>query len=131
MEDISKYNESIFEGIKHVNEYGQEFWYARELQDALEYSQWRRFNQAIERAMDACEAAGNEVSEHFANAGKTSVMPNGGERTIQDYQVGAKVRQTIKELGGTMPEDLPTPDRSIQQIERKQKKLSGRKEETK
>ena len=34
------------------------------------------------------------------------------------YQVGEKVRQTIKELGGTMPEDLPTPDKSIKQIER-------------
>lgn len=41
------------------------------------------------------------------------------------YEVGAKVRQTIKELGGTMPEDLPTPQKSIQQIEREHKKLKG------
>ena len=39
------------------------------------------------------------------------------------YEVGKKVRQTIKELGGTMPEDLPTPEKSIAQIEREQKKL--------
>ena len=39
------------------------------------------------------------------------------------YQVGRKVRQTIKELGGTMPEDLPTPPKSIKQIEKEQKKL--------
>lgn len=38
------------------------------------------------------------------------------------YAVGAKVRQTIKELGGTMPEDLPTPEKSIKQIEREQEK---------
>lgn len=38
------------------------------------------------------------------------------------YQVGKKVRQTIKELGGTMPEDLPTPQKSIAQIEREQEK---------
>lgn len=38
------------------------------------------------------------------------------------YQVGAKVRQTIKELGGTMPENLPTPEKSIQQLEREQEK---------
>lgn len=38
------------------------------------------------------------------------------------YTVGKKVRQTIKDLGGTMPEDLPTPQKSIQQIEREQKK---------
>lgn len=41
------------------------------------------------------------------------------------YEVGAKVRQTIKELGGTMPENLPTPDKSIRQIEREQKKQLG------
>ena len=38
------------------------------------------------------------------------------------YDVGCKVRQTIQDLGGTMPENLPTPDQSIQQIERAQKK---------
>lgn len=41
------------------------------------------------------------------------------------YQVGAKVRQTIKELGGTMPEDLPAPEKSAVQLERRQKKLEG------
>ena len=41
------------------------------------------------------------------------------------YEVGSKVRQTIKELGGTMPEDLPTPHKSIKQIEREQQKLTG------
>jgi len=48
------------------------------------------------------------------------------ENNITHYEVGAKVRQTIKELGGTMPEDLPTPEKSIKQIEREQenKKLA-------
>ncbi len=44
------------------------------------------------------------------------------EANITHYEVGAKVRQTIKELGGTMPEDLPTPEKSIKQIEREQEK---------
>ncbi len=38
------------------------------------------------------------------------------------YEVGKKVRQTIKELGGTMPEDLPTPEKSIKEIEKQQKR---------
>lgn len=42
---------------------------------------------------------------------------------IAHREVGAKVRQTIKELGGTMPEDLPTPPKSIKQLEKEQKKL--------
>ena len=40
------------------------------------------------------------------------------------YDVGKEVRETIERLGGTMPEDLPTPTKSIKQIEREQKKLN-------
>lgn len=40
------------------------------------------------------------------------------------FDVGRKVRQTIEELGGTMPEDLPSPDKSIRQIESAAKKLN-------
>lgn len=44
------------------------------------------------------------------------------------YEVGQKIRQTIKELGGTMPEDLPTPKESIKQLETKAKKLDNKKD---
>jgi len=43
------------------------------------------------------------------------------------HEVGAKVRQTIKDLGGTMPENLPAPDKSIKQLERSKQKLSVKK----
>lgn len=85
MNDLSQYRESVFESIKHINEYGQEFWYARELQKALGYSQWRRFSDTIDRAKEACINAGFYTDEHFANVGKTSPMPNGGVRSLDDY----------------------------------------------
>lgn len=47
-EQRENYTDTLFESIKHINEYGQEFWYARELQIALEYKQWRRFYSVIE-----------------------------------------------------------------------------------
>lgn len=268
--------ESVFENIKHFNDYGQEFWYARELQNALEYTEWRNFSKAISKAIEACAKSGNNVNDHFVEINKTIPMPKGARKEIQDYQlsryacylivmngdphkeiialgqtyfavktrqqeliddyenlsedqkrlsirremaehnkslaeaaqmagisdprdyaifqnkgyqglygglgmkeiharkglkksqkildymgstelaanlfratqtdeklrreniigkeaanrthydVGAKVRQTIKDLGGTMPEDLPTPDKSIKQIERKQKRLDNK-----
>ena len=235
-EASSNYTESIFESIKHVNEYGVEFWYARELQTALEYKQWRRFENIINKAKDACQNSGNDVSDHFANVGKMVDIGSGATRTLEDYElsrrllsysaewrfqkksncirsdlfccedetagiekpkdyaifqnrgyqglygglgvkeiherkglkksqkildhmgstelaanlfratqtneklkrehivgkneanqthfeVGKKVRETIKDLGGTMPEDLPTPDKSILQIKKEYAKL--------
>ena len=47
MNNIESVNESLFESIKHVNEYGQEYWTARELQPVLEYVEWRKFKAAI------------------------------------------------------------------------------------
>ena len=70
--EIARYSEETFESIKHVNEYGNEFWYARELQRVLEYTQWRRFADAIERAKLACSNSGYSASEHFADVGKSS-----------------------------------------------------------
>ena len=273
LDDEINYSESLFESIKHINEYGEEFWYARELQIALEYKQWRRFENVIYKAKEACENSGYDISDHFANVGKIVeagishkdigdiqlsryacylIVQNGDPRKkvialgqtyfavktrqqelIENYdtlnedkkrlavrnemkhhnkslaeaaqmagitdpkdyaifqnkgyqglygglgqkeiharkglkksqnildhmgstelaanlfratqadeklrkeniigkeianqthfEVGKKVRQTIKELGGTMPEDLPTPSKSIKQIEREQKKLN-------
>ncbi len=271
-EELVEYSEQTFEDIRHINENGQEYWLGRELQKVLGYSQWRRFSDTIDRAKLACENSGYDVSEHFADVGKSLPMPKGGYRVIDDvmlsryacylivmngdprkqiialgqtyfavktrqqelidnfeelsedqkrlairnemkrhnaaladaahdagvikpldyaifqnygymglygglkaqdikkrkrlkksqdildhmgstelaanlfratqteeklrrdkirgksaanrthYEVGRKVRRTIKELGGTMPEDLPTPEKSIQQIEREQRK---------
>jgi len=281
MNDIVKYSEQTFESIKHINENGQEFWYARELQNVLGYIQWRRFSDALERAKLACKNSGYSIEDHFADVGKMVDIGSGAEREVEEvvlsryacylivmngdprkeviavgqtyftvktrqqelienydelsddqkrlairnemiahnkslaeaaqmagvidpkdyaifqnkgyqglygglgakeihaskglkksqkildhmgstelaanlfratqtdeklrreniqskqaaydthYKVGKKVRQTIKELGGTMPENLPTPDKSIKQIELEQekKKLGGKKED--
>ena len=65
MTSIEKYSDRIFENIKQINEYGQEFWYARELQEVLEYSQWRNFYEAVQRAAVSCENSGYDIDEQF------------------------------------------------------------------
>ncbi|MBQ3367791.1 DNA damage-inducible protein D [bacterium] len=85
--DLVKYDENLFESIKHVNEYGQEFWYARDLQKILEYTEWRNFTKVIDRAKEACNGAGHEVSECFVEVNKTSEMPNGGTKRINDFML--------------------------------------------
>ena len=87
MADIEKYSEATFENIKHTNEYGQEFWYARELQQALEYSQWRRFEETIERAKTACLQSENSIEDHFANVGKMVSIGSGAQREIDDIML--------------------------------------------
>ena len=83
--EIARYSEETFESIKHVNEYGNEFWYARELQSILEYTEWRNFQKLIEKAQTACENSDMAVDEYFVEVNKTSPMPNGGVKLIDDY----------------------------------------------
>src|SRR6266852_1822674 len=76
-----------FESIKQVNPYGEEYWSARSLATLLGYSQWRRFEEAIQRAMVACEQSGNIVANHFASAGKMVRLGSGSEREVKDYNL--------------------------------------------
>ena len=87
MSELVKYSEQTFESIKHVNEYGEEYWLARELQPVLEYAQWRRFSDAIERAKLACKNSGFAVEDHFADVGKMVDIGSGAERQIDDVML--------------------------------------------
>lgn len=87
MSELSNYSEQTFESIKHINEYGQEFWYARELQAALEYTEWRNFSKAVDKAKIACEASNNALSDHFVDVNKMVELGSGAEREIQDIQL--------------------------------------------
>lgn len=69
-EEQNNYTESLFESIKHINEYGEEFWYARELQIALDYKRWDKFQNVISKAMEACKNSENNVDDHFSHVGK-------------------------------------------------------------
>lgn len=85
-EDVELINESLFESIKHINEYGMEYWTARELMPVLEYKQWRQFSDAIDRAKKACETSGNRVFDYFADARKI-VKTGVATKEIEDYHL--------------------------------------------
>lgn len=87
MTPVEKYSEKIFEDIKHYTEDGIEFWYARELQGVLEYKEWRNFLKVIDKAKDACKNAQQSVFECFVDVNKTSPMPNGGVKEIDDMML--------------------------------------------
>ena len=224
MNQVKEYTEKIFEGIKHIDEFGNEYWLARELQNVLGYHQWRSINDLIERAKVACKESKHNIDDHFAvqrkmvdigsktkrseltedekrlyrrnqvrkgnfnlnktainsgvkdlarfhNAGykglyngetaddifkrkklryREDILDNMGSEELADnifriaqtdaklkrdnvdneytansvhFEVGREIRNSIKRLGGTMPENLPTPERSLKKLEKENKKI--------
>ena len=106
--DIYSYKtENIFESIRHIDEAGKEYWNARELQQALQYKEWRKFEGVIEKAKTACNRSQSPVKSNFVQTDKI-------------VKTGISTKN-IKDLGGTMPEDLPTPDKSIKQLKKDMK----------
>ena len=86
-QDLMRYSDQTFEDIKHIDEDGQEFWYARELQRVLEYAQWRYMKEAVERARLACENSGLNPDNHFAEVRKMVPIGSGAERAVEDYML--------------------------------------------
>lgn len=76
-----------FEDLKKINQYGAEYWSARELQALLGYSQWRRFENAINKAMESCSQSGNNTKNHFAGAGKMVEIGSSTERALEDWHL--------------------------------------------
>lgn len=86
-EEMVTYSERTFESIKHYTDDGQEFWYARDLQRVLEYTEWRNFSAVIEKAKIACQNSGQVVDECFVDVNKTSPMPHGGVKQLDDIML--------------------------------------------
>lgn len=76
-----------FEELRRTNQHGAEYWSARDLQPLLGYGQWRRFEDAVKRAMTSCEASGNSAEHHFAGAGKPITGGKGAVQVVDDYQL--------------------------------------------
>lgn len=76
-----------FEDIKHINDIGQEYWYARELFRVLEYIKWDKFLNVIDKAKEACKNSGQEPADHFPRVEKMVKIGSGATRDIGDIQL--------------------------------------------
>ena len=85
--ELEKYGEMTFEEIKHVDDNGNEYWYARELMNALEYKRWDKFCNVIESAKIACEKSSCIVTDHFSQVGKMVNIGSKTSRNIIDYKL--------------------------------------------
>ena len=87
MNEIDKNYNKTFEDIKHIDENGIEFWYARELMHILQYSKWENFKKVIEKAMIACENSGVSAKDCFLDVRKPIISGKGKEEFIEDYKL--------------------------------------------
>lgn len=131
--------ETIFENIKHIDEFGNEYWNARELQKTLEYKEWRKFEGVIKKAITSCKGSNYNIDDHFVRADKMIELAKGANlfritqtdaklkkdninndeyANITHYNIGKDVRKFIKKQGNTMPENLPPPNKSLKEIKK-------------
>ena len=98
LKEIDKNNKS-FEDIKHIDENGIEFWYARELMPILQYSKWENFKKVIEKAMIACENSGISAKDCFPDVRKPIISGKGKEELIEDYKLNRYACYLIAQNG--------------------------------
>lgn len=86
MSNIEEYTEKNFEDIKHVDEHGNEYWEARELQQILGYKEWRYFSAVIEKAQIACSQSNNNINSNFGV--NTKIVKTGvSTKEVIDYKL--------------------------------------------
>jgi DNA-damage-inducible protein D len=95
-----------FEDHSHITENGIEFWFARDLQHLLGYTEWRNFFKVITKAKITCEATNNEVSNHFVDVNKTITMPKGASKEIQDIMLTRYACYLIAQNGDPRKESI-------------------------
>ncbi|MCK9268614.1 MAG: DNA damage-inducible protein D [Alkaliphilus sp.] len=87
MSNIDKYSQKIFEDIRRITDDGIEFWYGRELQQVLEYTEWRNFSKVVDKAKIACENSKQLVSNHFVDVNNMVQLGSGAQREIEDIML--------------------------------------------
>ncbi len=89
----------IFESIKRTDENGIEYWRARELMIQLEYSEWRNFENVIEKASVACTTSGQYVDDHFVEITEMIELAKGAKREVLDCKLSRYACYLIAQNG--------------------------------
>lgn len=80
-------NNSIFESIKHIDEFGNEYWYARELGKILKYGEYRKFLPVIAKAIIACKNSNQKTNDHFVHLDVMVNIGSNAKRKLSDYKL--------------------------------------------
>ncbi len=92
-------NNITFDEIRHIDENGNEYWYARELMVLLEYNKWENFHKVIKKAMIACEKSNKDIHEQFPEVRKPIKGGNGNIQNVVDYKLSRYACYLIAQNG--------------------------------
>jgi DNA-damage-inducible protein D len=95
-----------FESLKLHNEHGVEYWSARDLMPCLGYSQWRSFENAIQKAIESCKQSGNNPEHHLAGARKLIIKGKGASQELNNYHLSRFACYLIAQNGDPRKEEI-------------------------
>lgn len=84
---LSKHTETIFEQIRQIDAYGNEYWGARQLAKALDYTDFRNFLSVIDKAKEACRNSGHAVENHIVDFNEMVQIGSGAQREMESYKL--------------------------------------------
>ena len=121
---------SPFDSIKQLDDEGNEYWYARDLQGILEYSEWRNFYKIIEKAKNACEASGHVAQSEFVDVNKLVDVGANLQRSIQDIVLSRYACYLITMNGDPLKEVIALAQTYFAVKTHKQEQLELQKEDS-
>ena len=96
---MKKLNNKVFESIKHIDKYGNEYWESRELQIILEYKEWRNFEKVIKKAIISAENSNDTDEVWVVEVNKPIITGKGKEELIKDYKLSRYICYLIVQNG--------------------------------
>ena len=99
LKEKENYSNKAFEDIKHIDESGIEFWYARELMPVLQYARWENFKKVIDKAIIACENSEISIKDCFLDVKKPIISGKGKEELIEDFKLSRYACYLIAQNG--------------------------------
>lgn len=121
---------SPFDSIKQFDDEGNEFWYARDLQRLLEYTEYRKFLPVINKAKKACETSGHVLSDHFADMGGMVEIGSGATRRVDDIKLTRYACYLIAMNGDSRKEVIALAQTYFAVKTREQEQLELQKEDS-
>lgn len=103
---LSSKNHTSFESIKKINQHGIEYWSARDLQQLLSYTEWRKFEGTIQKAINSCKQSGNKFEHHFVGADKSITGGKNAIRVVNDYHLSRFACYLIAQNGDTRKPEI-------------------------